>query len=118
MPLIGNEQSEALQLAQYSIQASSSSLPVARPSSSGKQSQHSVIAKSAIMGHLITPPVNVVNSQKDTESKIKNEVPSSRTSTNGFLFPLKGSMQCSEHGAALTDTPFSTAPNSPRMSVC
>ena len=118
MPLIGNEQSEALQPAQYSTHASSSSLLAARPSNIGKQSQHTVIAKSAIMSHLITPPVNIGNNQIDTESKTKNEVPSSRTSTNGFLFPLKGSMQSSEHGAALTDTPFSTAPNSPRMSVC
>lgn len=118
MPLLANEETNPTQPAQCPAHATSSSpLPTRHSTNAGKQSQHSVIAKSAIMSQFVTPPTNGVHNQLEMEGKKEkdNELSSSRISANSPSLPFKGSMQSSEHGAALTDTPSSTAPNSPKM---
>lgn len=100
-----------------------------------KQSQHSSVAKSAIMSGL-----NVANRDPSREAKVPVPVPVQlHVSSKDFLIPpakstagrlLEGDAKTgldapaatigthrSLLGTALTDTPASTAPNSPRMYV-
>lgn len=113
MPLLDNEHMKVGKSIQHPIYTSIS--PSARLSNAAKQSQHLVIAKSAIMGLASAPQPNDVNDQIHTVGTKDNEVSSTRTSANNLPLPSNKTIHNLEHGAALTDTPSSTAPNSPRM---
>lgn len=88
-----------------------------RAPSNRKQSQHSVFAKAAILNQFAAPPLEGVEDSKSLKDK-KENMASLKTPPESTV---KASQLTSKHGngagTALTDTPATTAPNSPRMSV-
>ena len=86
------------------------------PLPSRQQSQHSVVAKNTILSQCMTPasdgartPENETNGKDETLSGVQSEsktlsAPQKDASTGGR-----------SRGAALSDTPHTTAPNSPVM---
>ena len=84
-----------------------------RPTPSRKQSQHSNIAIAAMMHE--SSAAEVVRYQGDREA-LKEPPAPQRNGDNSLAAP---SIPFSQHGngvgPALTDTPATTAPNSPRM---
>ena len=88
-----------------------------RGPSDRKQSQHSVFAKAVILNQYAAPPLGVVKDSKGLKDKKENmaplKAPVESTAKASQLIPKHGNGV----GTALTDTPATTAPNSPRMSV-
>ena len=83
-----------------------------------RQSQHSAIAKSAIMSQLSTPSSDGARTPEEIEVLKEKEVrPPGQQPAEGSLTtaPRSGAKQNFANGAALTDTPLTTAPNSPIM---
>lgn len=115
MPLLGSHLIQLPLSAENPTTASSSSRPPPRPSSAGSQSQHSAVAKSAIMSHLANHNSNGVHNQIEKDGRNDTEEQKARNAANTLALPSKGEMPISALGAALTDTPVSTAPNSPKM---
>ena len=102
MPLLGDERSERSEKLSKSAH-SPPLLPTTR-----RQSQHSTIAKTAMSSHLGGPPSEPVPSSLVGESMSEN-----KASSSGILDHRSLQKPC--HGSALTDTPASTAPSSPKM---
>lgn len=67
------------------------------------------------MSHLANSDANGVHNQIEKDRRTEAEEQKARNSANSLSLPSKGPMQTSALGAALTDTPVSTAPNSPKM---
>ena len=89
-----------------------------RKQNARRQSQHSAMAKSAIMGQLSTPNSDGARTPEEMEvSKEKEVKPVGPQFAEGSLIPAprSGPKQNFSNGAALTDTPLTTAPNSPIM---
>lgn len=82
-----------------------------------KQSQHSVFAKAAILKQFAAAPSEVTHDPKgpqgDKENMASLKAPPESTVKASQLTPKHGNGV----GTALTDTPATTAPNSPRMLV-
>lgn len=82
-----------------------------------KQSQHSVFAKTAIMSHFSTPSSDGARTPDENEllkEKEKvNKAFGAPVSGSSLAAPQQGSKQGGTNGSALTDTPLTTAPNSP-----
>ena len=103
MPLLCDEVSEP--------QEPAPTLP--RPLHSRSQRQHSIVAKTAILSRYSAKMAEEVRNQEPTELVKENSVPvrmANATLTAPQKPPTGNSL-----GAALTDTPVTTAPNSPRM---
>lgn len=89
-----------------------------RAALSRHQSQHSGIAKSAILNHRYPPSLNASiatsdgRGSSDEQELTQAMAPPSRVSTTGSLAPQTPNHK---HGAAMTDTPATTAPNSPKI---
>ena len=83
-----------------------------RAASTRNQSQHSVIAKTAIFNHCNPPSSNASISDGTRTPEEKDMMHEKKTSTAGSLAPQQIN---GKHGAALTDTPATTAPNSPKI---
>lgn len=113
MPLLGNgEYVEPVQL----HDSRKGSPP--RKQTARRQSQHSAMAKSAIMGQLSTPSSDGARTPEEMEVFKEREVkPIGTQPAEGSLTtaPRSGPKQNFANGAALTDTPLTTAPNSPIM---
>ena len=69
------------------------------------------------MSHVSTPSTDGARTPEDGEvSKDKNiQAFGAPTSAGGLAAPTNGARQGLSNGAALTDTPLTTAPNSPIM---
>lgn len=83
-----------------------------------RQSQHSAMAKSAIMGQLSTPSSDGARTPEETEVFKEKEVKliAPQPAEGGLTTaPRSCPKQNFANGAALTDTPLTTAPNSPIM---
>ena len=81
-----------------------------------KQSQHSGIAKTAIYNHQHPPSSNASTSEgrhsPDDSDMVQDRIPPTKPLANGSLAPQQANHK---HGGALTDTPATTAPNSPKI---
>ena len=85
-----------------------------------RQSQHSTIAKTAILSSCAKTMPEFTKGSEPVEGMKENGVPAKvRNGTLGVTQqnPKQSSMSMALNGAALTDTPATTAPNSPRMWV-
>lgn len=84
-----------------------------------RQSQHSVFAKTAIMSHFSTPSTDGARTPDEIESLKEKEKFNgafyASVSGNNLAAPQIGAKQGSTNGSALTDTPITTAPNSPTI---
>ena len=80
-----------------------------------RQSQHSVIAKAAIMSSYTVAAADDIRASEHAPSSKENVMPHSRGSSASLAAPQPPSKYRSSIGTALTDTPATTAPNSPRM---
>lgn len=87
------------------------------------QSQHSTIAKTAIMSHFSTPTTDGTKTPEEIEvSKEKEEDKEDKLSGThapgaNLAAPQNGAKHDVVSGSALTDTPLTTASNSPVMWV-
>lgn len=118
MPLLGTgEYREVFPLHDHSLGTQSPEPIPFPPRPPRKQSQHSIIAKSAIMSQVHTPSTDGARTPEDNEvSKDKNvQALGAPTSAGNLAAPVIGTRQGLPNGAALTDTPMTTAPNSPIM---
>ena len=82
-----------------------------------RQSQHSAIAKTAIMSHFSTPSTDGARTPEEAEilKEKESKMPNTQPSEGSLAAPTTGAKQRLSNGAALTDTPLTTAPNSPIM---
>ena len=83
-----------------------------------RQSQHSAMAKSAIMGQLSTPSSDGARTPEEAEvfkEKEAKPIATQHAESSLTTAPRSGPRQNFANGAALTDTPLTTAPNSPIM---
>jgi hypothetical protein len=82
-----------------------------------RQSQHSAMAKTAIMSHFSTPSTDGARTPEEAEMLKDKETktPSAQPLEGSVAAPSAGAKQRLANGAALTDTPLTTAPNSPIM---
>lgn len=105
------------------LSSSDGAAPLPRVPQGRRQSQHSRIAKSAIMSSYKTPTSEGAQTPEDHEVPKRSGPPSTKiqepnlTEETGkyrtnLCAPKNGRDGV---GAALTDTPATTAPNSPRM---
>jgi len=117
MPLLGNGEYREPFLLDEQLQEprepSSQTLPAR------KQSQHSVTARIA-MNNFSMPSTDgaqnpdeglLVKKERDPKSSALH----SHSGENSLAAPSSGVRQGHSYGAALTDTPMTTAPNSPNM---
>lgn len=109
MPLLGDERSERLEELSKSAH-SPPLLPTTR-----RQSQHSTIAKTAMSSHLAGPQAEPGPGSPADESINDKKAPSGGAVDHGSLPVSEAPRQKPCHGSALTDTPASTAPSSPKM---
>lgn len=117
MPLLGNgEYREPFSLdeqLQDPRELSSQTLPAR------KQSQHSVTARIAMNNFSIPISDGALNPEEGhlvkKERDLKSSTSHSHSSGNNLTAPSSGARQGLSYGAALTDTPMTTAPNSPNM---
>ena len=113
MPLLGNgEYREPFELEKSSDKkdyARRATLPGRR------QSQHSVIAKSAIMSQITTPNTDGARTPEDKEVSKDDTALGVKLSDGKLSAPQKAARNGLSNGAALSDTPATTAPNSPVM---
>ena len=79
-----------------------------------KQSQHSFIAKTAILNHFYPSPSDDSLEHESHETMGQNSSPP-KASENTPKPPQTVPKYGGSLGAALTDTPTTTAPNSPKM---
>lgn len=86
-----------------------------RASLGRKQSQHSVIAKTAIMSHFSTPSTEGARTPEEKEEVNQNRPRATTYPVGSLGAPQNGTKQGGPPGSALTDTPATTAPNSPIM---
>ena len=113
MPLLGNgEYREPMAFEDSATEAKSTRR---------RQSQHSIIAKNAIMSHFSTPSTDGARTPEDAEI-VKEKAHKSYgipvfENNLGVEPHANGVKQGAADGTALTDTPMTTAPNSPEMSV-
>lgn len=113
MPLLGHEHSDASLPVHHEAEPNKPQ-PQARVTPARPQSQHSIIAKTAIMSNFTIPNLDGANTP-DERGKVELEKPSSaKTLESNLAAPQP--VQSSGSGACLTDTPLTTAPNSPRVS--
>ena len=112
MPLLGEERSDRSEISCPTKKSANSPplLPTTR-----RQSQHSTIAKTAMNSHLAAPRCEKIPHSQEVEAMSDSKASSSRDFEDVTLTALEAQKQKSGHGAALTDTPASTAPSSPRM---
>ena len=116
MPLLGSgEYVEPFPISNESATRIKASPPPAK--TQRRQSQHSAIAKSAIMSHLSTPSTDGARTPEEVETlkEKENTVLGVQPSEGCLAAPTTGAKQRLANGAALTDTPLTTAPNSPVM---
>ncbi|KAK4698012.1 hypothetical protein P7C71_g144, partial [Lecanoromycetidae sp. Uapishka_2] len=119
MPLLGTGEYREVNIHHdhpFGSQPSTTPVPVpSRPIR--KQSQHSMIAKSAIMTQATTPSTDGARTPEDFEASKEKYVQAlgAPTSAGSLAAPANGTRQGLSNGAALTDTPLTTAPSSPNM---
>ena len=82
-----------------------------------RQSQHSVVAKSVILGNLGTPSTDGSQSPEEKDDVKEIKPLESRTQGAKLGAPSNARRRTVSSGYALTDTPQTTAPNSPIMWV-
>lgn len=114
MPLLGNgEYREPLPLDEPLREPKEASSRVLPPR---KQSQHSVTARIA-MNNYSTPSTEGARTPEEGYLTKKEKDPKSfaMSGENNLAAPAGGARHGVSNGAALTDTPVSTAPNSPTM---
>lgn len=87
------------------------------PRNPPSQSQHSVIAKSAILSHYTIAMPESVRALGPPEVAKETTMPTPRLPGASLAAPYITPKQGNSMGTALTDTPATTAPNSPRMWV-
>lgn len=109
MPLLGDERSERSEKVSKSAH-SPPLLPTTR-----RQSQHSTIAKTAMSSHLAGPQAEPGPGFSAEEPMNDRKAPSSGTFDHSSFPAYEVPKQKPCHGSALTDTPASTAPSSPKM---
>ena len=83
-----------------------------------RQSQHSAMAKNAIMSQLSTPSTDGARTPEEREAPKEKDTKSFAPHPSEGTLPTAtrpGARQYFVNGAALTDTPLTTAPNSPIM---
>lgn len=81
-----------------------------------KQSQHSITARIAMnKSSLPTADVPKLPEEGHTLKYEKEPKSSAMSGENNLVAPTSGARQGLSNGAALTDTPMTTAPNSPNM---
>ena len=107
MPLLCDEVSEPQAMQKEPAPA----LP--RPIHNQSQRQHSVVAKTAILSRYSTKMAEEGRNHEPTELVKENSVPVRMA--NATLTAPQKPPKGNSLGAALTDTPATTAPNSPRM---
>jgi len=118
MPLLGNgEYREVFPLGDRLLDSQNPTPQPSPPRPPRKQSQHSVIAKNAIMSQVSTPSTDGARTPEDAEAPKDKYVQAlgAPTSAAGLSAPTNGATRGQSNGAALTDTPLTTAPNSPTM---
>ena len=114
MPLLGESQATPSPLTVDPLDHSAAHTPFSR-----KQSQHSGIARTAIMNHHSPPSYASSDDgipaleEIDPTKKFKDRPIPPKTSDGGPS--LAPQSYRAGLGAALTDTPATTAPNSPKM---
>ena len=81
-----------------------------------KHAQLCSVARTAMMTRLSSPQPDIAQCENGLGSaKDNNRLHSSKALGDNLRSPQQKLHQNPSHGAALTDTPLSTAPNSPRM---
>ena len=81
-----------------------------------RQSQHSGVAKTAILGQFMTPTSDGARTPESEKSSKEDVPPGTRNSSKSLSASQKdASAALRSVGAALSDTPVATAPNSPIM---
>ena len=121
MPLVCDEQ-KALETQPQELSSSGAATPPRVPQGR-RQSQHSLIAKSAIMSSYFAPTFEGAQPPEDHgplkgggRSHAKTQDQSLTEDTRRYKASLCAPKNGRDGvGAALTDTPATTAPNSPRM---
>lgn len=81
------------------------------PKAIRKQSQHSIVAKTAILNQRVS---TMSDDGRMPEHVLETALPA-RSVSAAFNISQPPPRQFNSLGAALTDTPATTAPNSPRM---
>lgn len=112
MPLLGDQRSERSEKLSQSAH-SPPLLPTTR-----SQSQHSNIAKTAMSSQLAGPQSEPSPGSPAEEPISYSKEPSCGVFDHSSLPASEVPKQKPCHGSALTDTPASTAPSSPKMWVC
>lgn len=112
MPLLGNgEYREPFPLNDQNLED-----PDAQIIPERKQSQHSITARLAMnKSSLPITDVPKVSEQGHIAKSAKESKSSAMSGENNLVAPTSGARQGYSNGAALTDTPMTTAPNSPNM---
>ena len=113
MPLLDDEHLDRLQPANQ-LQ-SSRSLPIDNVCGLLKHKKHWPVAKNAMMNRLLLPQSDVAQCENGLGSAKDNKLHPPKALADNLRAPQQRLYQSPGHGAALTDTPLSTAPNSPRM---
>ena len=83
---------------------------------SRRQSQHSGVAKTAIMGQFATPNTDAFRATEEERSTKDEPLKGMRPASNTLSAPQNDAIKIGRaFGVALSDTPATTAPNSPIM---
>lgn len=113
MPLLGNGEYREPVSSDSHASKDRTRMPTPPPRRQSQHS-HSVVARTAIMGHLMEG----VKSVDDRDEEAMKDTKMSVTGvSNGHLFTTQSGTKQSvaDQGAALSDTPATTAPSSPIM---
>lgn len=113
MPLLGHEHPD-VPLPIHAGAEQEKPPPVDRIAPARRQSQHSMIAKTAIMSNFALPDGANIPDERGTVWPDKSSF--AKTSEANLSAPQPVHKQSAGIGACLTDTPATTAPNSPRVS--
>ena len=114
MPLLGHERPHAPLPIHYEA-GQEKTQTQARIPPARRQSQHSEIAKTAIMSNFNGPVSDNANNL-DEHGSVELGKSSRQASEANLAAPKPAHAQSLGTGACLTDTPATTAPNSPKVS--
>lgn len=116
MPLLGNGEYREVLETENRNDATDLSRRATLPWSSGRrQSQHSQVAKSAIMSNVPSQAGDAQRASKDREAFVEEDLLVMKAVDDRLSATSNGRRQTVSSGSALSDTPSTTAPNSPIM---
>lgn len=112
MPLLGSGEYREPREIEKSLDTNSHARRATLPGR--RQSQHSGIAKSAIIGQA-TPNADGASKSDDERSPKDDGLVGMRAASNSLSAPQNSMRNGRSNGSTLSDTPATTAPNSPIM---